>query len=151
VAVAAAPRSRKRALAWLVGGGVVIVAAVSLVAVTQRDAEPVPHLPIAPVVARPAPAPPVAPEIELEPTPIDRTPIVEVRSKPGGAQVIVDGTLRGVTPLTLAVALPEVVVIQRAGYRSVKQRVEHAGVVDVTLRPLRRPTPAPRPSREPLD
>ena len=103
------------------------------------------------VVPRPEqPAPPEQPTIEIEPT-----PVVEVRTKPGGAQVIVDGTLRGVTPLTLDLVLPEVVVIQRAGYRSVKQRVEHAGVIDVALLPLRQPKrpPASRTttSKEPLD
>ncbi len=153
VAAEVPPRSRARALAWLVGGIVVIAVAVSLAAVAQRDAEPV-DLPIAPrvVVPRLEPEPP-EPEIEMEPTPIVRTPVVEVRSKPGGAQVIVEGTLRGVTPLTLEVALPEVVVIQRAGYRSVKQRIEHAGVVEVTLRPLRRLTRSPPPAtiKEPLD
>ena len=146
-------RSRGRALAWLVGGGVVVVAAVSLAAVAQRDTEPV-HIsiPIAPRVVVPRP-----PEIEIEPTPIARAPVVEVHSKPGGAQVFVDGTLRGVTPLTLDLALPEVVVIQRVGYRSVKQRVEHAGVIDVTLFPLRQPKrppakrPPAKPIKEPLD
>jgi hypothetical protein len=53
-----------------------------------------------------------------------------------------------VTPLALEVALPEVVVIQRAGYRSVKQRIEQAGVVDVTLRPLRKPSRPKTPTRK---
>jgi tRNA A-37 threonylcarbamoyl transferase component Bud32 len=148
MAAARRPRSRWRVAAWLVGGTVVIAGAVSLAVVAQRDAAPVPIAPR--VVQR---AEPVKREIEIAPTPVDRPPVVEVRSKPGGAQVIVDGTLRGVTPLTFELALPEVVVIQRAGYRRVERRLERAGVVDVTLRPLRRPTRPTKPAtiKEPLD
>ncbi len=150
---------RRRVTPWLIGGAVVVIAAGAVASVAQRDPEPVASIPMAPVVPRPEPAPPPSkiesePQaIEIEPTPV--VPAVEVRSKPAGARVIVDGKLRGVTPLTLEVELPEVVVIQRAGYRSVKQRVERAGVVEVTLRPQRRPTrpPPSRPTtiREPLD
>ena len=82
--------------------------------------------------AAPALPPDAAPE-----KPPQRSRIV-VRSRPAGARVLVGGTLRGLTPLELELELPGTIVVERAGYRASRVRVDEAGPLDVTLKRARR-------------
>ncbi|MGN6110279.1 MAG: PEGA domain-containing protein, partial [Kofleriaceae bacterium] len=64
---------------------------------------------------------------------------VVVRSSPSGAQIVVDGKRRGVTPARLALAEGSAIVVRRAGYRPSTVRATRAGAIDVRLVPVRRP------------
>ncbi len=70
---------------------------------------------------------------------------VEVRSRPAGAQILVDGRARGVTPKRLELAGPGRIVVRHAGYRSAAVRADKAGPIEVRLVPL------PKARRESLD
>ncbi len=71
--------------------------------------------------------------------------VVEVRSQPAGAQILVDGRSVGVTPKRLDLPGPVSLVVRHAGYRTANIRAERAGALDVRLVPL------PKKPRESLD
>ena len=71
--------------------------------------------------------------------------VVEVRSQPAGAQILVGGRSVGVTPKRLDLPGPASLVVRRAGYRTANIRAERAGALDVRLVPL------PKKPRESLD
>ena len=72
---------------------------------------------------------------------------VEVRSRPSGAGITVDGVDRGVTPAALDLAGAATLTLTRRGSRPARVRVDQAGVIDVGL--TRLPRKAQR--RETLD
>ena len=149
IAVTRAPaRSSVRVVAI---GSAAIAALVVLIATRGSNdasrASPPPAVAETRVVVVPADAPEVvelepdaAPEIKpakpdvdpVKPRPV--VPRVTIRTKPLGAEVLVDGRSRGVTPLTLRLAVGETVVVKHPGYRSESRRVRKAGVLSVTLR-----------------
>jgi hypothetical protein len=65
--------------------------------------------------------------------------VVEVRSAPPGAAVIVARKRVGVTPATIALDAPASILVTRAGYRASRVRAERAGSIDVRLVPVRTP------------
>jgi PEGA domain-containing protein len=71
--------------------------------------------------------------------------MVEVRSAPPGARVMVAGKRVGVTPTTIALDAPASITVSRAGYRSQRVRAERSGPIDVRLVPAR-PAPGRRPT-----
>jgi serine/threonine-protein kinase len=97
--------------------------AVSRAIVMPADATP-------PVTTPPATTPPIATPAAVAPLDID------LRSKPAGAQIVIDGKAHGVTPAHLALAGPTSIVVRRAGYRSSRVRADRAGRIDVRLVPL---------------
>ena len=88
---------------------------------------------------------PPTPVREMGSDPISRTLIVDVRSNPAGAQILLDGRAVGVTPKRLDLPGPASLVVRRAGYRTANVRAERAGALDVKLVPL------PKKPRESLD
>jgi serine/threonine protein kinase len=102
----------------------------------------------------PAPPPiprPTPPEPETPPTtPVSRAFELELRSTPAGAEIVIDGKKRGVTPARLPLQAPTSILVRRAGYRSSKVRAEKSGTIDVQL-VRKRPTPRVRKQREPRE
>ena len=130
------PPRRTPVWPWALGGGAAIALAVGIFATRTGDsaqAEAAPEPPPVPVVvpeARPAPPPPPAP------APL----IVDVRSRPSGATIVVDGRQAGVTPARLDLPGPTSLVLKKSGHRDAKVRATGAGVLDVRLVPvLKRP------------
>jgi serine/threonine-protein kinase len=159
---------RKRPVALLVLGGigavfVVIVVAGILASRPQTPAAAVVEEP--PAAAPPAPAPvpaPPPPESPPPPAPREAAPEVRVvlRTKPPGADAIVDGKVVGQTPVLLSLALPHEVQLRLDGYRPTKEVITAAGDVVVALvaekksrpsasKPVVRPAPATKPIEEP--
>ncbi|MEZ4398663.1 MAG: hypothetical protein R3B06_01495 [Kofleriaceae bacterium] len=66
---------------------------------------------------------------------------------------MVDGQVRGLTPLRLVLTGPAAVELRRSGYRAHTVQVTAGGVVEVRLtpRPRRRPAAPPTTSGETLD
>lgn len=58
---------------------------------------------------------------------------MKVRSRPSGAQVIVDGQVRGLTPATLSLDLPRELLLIHDGCQPARVRVSHGGTIDVQL------------------
>jgi hypothetical protein len=101
--------------------------------------------------AAPAGARAATPERPLTPSSLPADGRLVVRSEPPGAQVTIDGRVRGVTPVTLdAIAAGTYEVgVSRSGYRPETRRVRVSqGGADaqltVTLRPADRPAAAAR-------
>lgn len=134
-----APRSRRGGLPLLVT--VICLCAAVAVGIAARSPEsagsavPLPSVPVprpsVPVPSVPVPAGPSAFSISIHTT-------------PPGANVLIDGVRRGVTPTTLSLAAPATLTLQRRGYRTRQIHAERAGAIEVVLA---RPRPAARPSR----
>ncbi|CAN5911070.1 serine/threonine-protein kinase [soil metagenome] len=136
--VVAAPPRRSR-LPLIIGGAAVAVIAVSLIIAGRSGSEQ----PVPPARAAVAPVPPPVP---VAPPPAAPALVVEVRSHPAGAQILIDGQARGVTPARLDLSGPTSIVVRRAGYQSARVRADREGPIDVELVPVVRKRP-----RETLD
>ncbi len=141
--VAAPPTKQRRGIPLIIGGAAVVVIAVSLIiAGRSGDANEPPPVRAENIALPPAPQPaPVA-----EPVRPASGLVVEVRSRPSGAQIVIDGQARGVTPARLDLAGPTAIVVRRAGYQSARVRADREGPIDVDLVPVVRKRP-----RETLD
>jgi serine/threonine-protein kinase len=62
--------------------------------------------------------------------------VVDVRSQPAGAKILVNGRSVGLTPKRLELRRPTSLVVRRAGYRTATVRADRAGALDVKLVPL---------------
>jgi hypothetical protein len=91
----------------------------------------------APVEAAPAPAPVPAPAPPPRRAPPPRTAAatssIDLRSSPSGAQIYVDGKLRGTTPRRLELATPATILLRYRGYQPARVRAVRSGPLDVRL------------------
>ncbi len=133
---------------WAAAGAAVIAIAVGVV--VARSGDSAEAKPAAEPTPEPLAVPEEVPTVPPPPTPVE-TPagepslIIDVRSRPAGAQIFVDGRLAGVTPARLRLPGPTSLVVRRTGYRAANVRAERGGALDVRLVLL------PKRPRESLD
>jgi eukaryotic-like serine/threonine-protein kinase len=134
------PARQLRVWPWVAGSAAAIAFVVGVLAKThgdgtaaEADPEP-PPAPATPVEASPAPPPPQPPRAEVPATAPSLD--VDVRSRPTGALVVVDGRLAGVTPMRLSLPGPTSLVLKKNGHRDAKVRAVRAGSLDVRLVPV---------------
>lgn len=126
--------SGRRVLPLVAVAAIVVAAAAGATIVLQSGtggaAGPTPLVERAPAAVDTGPAGGAAADAHIEAALSDagaqRFVVVQVDTTPDGADVFVDGTLRGVTPLSLRLdrgASPVELELRRAGYRSTVERV----------------------------
>ena len=144
----AAPRRRRTWSIAIAVAGAGVVGAGALALGTGASA-PAPSSAPSPL---PAPGPSPAPTPAPVPVP---TTAVDIRTTPGGAAVVIDGTPRGTTPTRVTVAVPTTILLRRTGYRTARVDVSDATPIDVELVPEPRHRhhahPVSHPPQETLD
>ncbi len=142
VALAGASDSNSSRLPLALAATAALIAVAALAATRVQSPGPAP--------AVEAPAATAAPAVEIAPRPVRR---VHIESSPSGAEVIEGGESIGTTPLVLerpAEAFPIALSLELARHRSEAIELTQTGPdrVRVTLRPVVRTPPPPRPARD---
>jgi hypothetical protein len=124
----------------MVGAGAIVVTVIAAIAIGRSGGTPVTEtVAEAEAVAVPETVPVAVaePVAEAVAVPEAETVEVEVRSTPSGAEIVIDGERRGVTPARVTVAVSTSILVRRSGYRPARIQAERTGPVDVRL--VRRP------------
>ncbi len=132
---AASPVVRPRRVWPIVAVAVVLLAAGTLALTHRSSSAPNPR-PEPAVEATRAPEPAPAPIIEPNPAPEPAPkpgPVLDVHTRPDGADVLVNGSRRGTTPTRIHVTLPATIILRRRGYRTMRLDVTDGSPIDVEL------------------